>query len=344
MAAISIIIPVYNTEKFLKQCLDSVINQTFTDIEIICVNDASTDGSLEILKTYEENDHRIKVINNEKNIGLGLTRNRGFEIASGEYIHFFDSDDWLKLDAYEKLYKFLSSYDVDYIEFNFQEYNQKKKKCITKSKEDLPYLTEIFLPKDNINLYDNSECVAKRIFKKDFLIKHNILFTDIRRFEDTPYWIDCIYNSYKILLVNEELFFYRIENAASLMGTRYKVFNYYFEWFYILKKKIYDIDWHDTIRIVLINKIVGVILKEYEFFVVKDCISAYKYWSHIKNFVLNEELMQSYDIYEYWQLKINEIKNNNYYIYIIRIMLKKYFPNIFRLMLYIKKLPQSLRE
>ena len=99
---ISIIIPVYNVEKFLPQCLDSLVNQTYRDIEIICVNDGSTDGSMEILQGYAEKDERIKIISRE-NRGVSESRNEGIEHASGEWLMFVDSDDWLEPNCCERI-------------------------------------------------------------------------------------------------------------------------------------------------------------------------------------------------------------------------------------------------
>ena len=103
MPKISVIIPVYNVEKYIKECLESVVNQTFTDIEIICINDGSTDNSLSILEEYAKKDSRIKIIN-QQNSGLSATRNNGIKAAQGEFIGFVDSDDYIDLDFYEKLY------------------------------------------------------------------------------------------------------------------------------------------------------------------------------------------------------------------------------------------------
>ena len=100
---VSVIVPVYNVEKYLKDCLNSVINQTLEDIEIICVNDGSTDNSLAILEDYAKKDSRIKIIN-QKNKGLSGARNTGMKHVQGEYILFLDSDDWLKEDALSELY------------------------------------------------------------------------------------------------------------------------------------------------------------------------------------------------------------------------------------------------
>ena len=101
---ISIIIPVYNVEKYLHECLDSIINQTFTDIEIICVDDGSTDKSSEILEEYEQKDKRFTVIS-QPNKGVSAARNRGMQQAKGKYIMFVDSDDWLAHNACEQAYK-----------------------------------------------------------------------------------------------------------------------------------------------------------------------------------------------------------------------------------------------
>ena len=103
MCKVSIIIPVYNAEKYLEKCLNSVIKQTLKDIEIICINDGSTDGSLNILQKYSEKDKRFIIID-QKNSGQSVARNKGLSVAKGEFIGFVDSDDWIGEDFYEKLY------------------------------------------------------------------------------------------------------------------------------------------------------------------------------------------------------------------------------------------------
>ena len=113
MIKISIIIPVYNTEKYLKKCLDSIINQTLKSLEIICIDDCSTDNSLNILKEYQLKDKRIKIIEQKENKGQGVARNLGLNIAEGEYIGFIDSDDWVDLNFFEKLYFAAKKYNSD---------------------------------------------------------------------------------------------------------------------------------------------------------------------------------------------------------------------------------------
>lgn len=112
MCKVSIIIPVYNAEKYLEKCLNSVIKQTLKDIEIICINDGSTDGSLNILQKYSEKDKRFIIID-QKNSGQSVARNKGLSVAKGEFIGFVDSDDWIGEDFYEKLYDAAIEYKAD---------------------------------------------------------------------------------------------------------------------------------------------------------------------------------------------------------------------------------------
>ncbi|PPS21321.1 glycosyltransferase family 2 protein [Brachyspira murdochii] len=105
MIKISVIIPVYNVESYLRECLDSVINQTLKDIEIICIDDNSTDNSYNILLDYQKIDNRIKIIKHKENLGLGPARNSGIKVAIGEYIYFIDSDDYISDNYINALYE-----------------------------------------------------------------------------------------------------------------------------------------------------------------------------------------------------------------------------------------------
>lgn len=112
MVDVSIIVPVYNTEEYLQKCLDSLTNQTLKNIEIICVNDGSTDNSLKILQDNAIKDDRIKIINQE-NKKQGAARNAGMQVATGEYIGFVDSDDYVDLHYFERLYRVARNYNSD---------------------------------------------------------------------------------------------------------------------------------------------------------------------------------------------------------------------------------------
>jgi len=122
MAKISVIVPIYNVEKYLERCLNSLINQTFKDIEIICVDDCSTDKSLQILKKIAQNDKRIKIIESKNNKGAAVTRNKGLDEIQGEYVSFVDADDYLNLDFYEKLYAKAKENDYDIVKCQRRKY------------------------------------------------------------------------------------------------------------------------------------------------------------------------------------------------------------------------------
>ena len=110
---VSVIIPVFNVEKFLEKCLNSVCNQTLKEIEIICINDCSSDSSLNILKNFSSKDNRIRLVNFDKNKGVAIARNTAITLATGEYIGFVDADDWIDLNFYEKLYSKAKNKDAD---------------------------------------------------------------------------------------------------------------------------------------------------------------------------------------------------------------------------------------
>ena len=136
MAEISVIVPIYNVEKYLEKCLDTIINQTFKDIEIICVNDGSVDCSRNILEEYKNKDSRIKIVDKE-NGGLSSARNAGLKIATGKFISFIDSDDWVSSTFLEKLYKNITSYDTDISICAVHQFDEK-----TRSNDDtVPYFT-----------------------------------------------------------------------------------------------------------------------------------------------------------------------------------------------------------
>jgi glycosyltransferase involved in cell wall biosynthesis len=129
MAKVSIIIPTYNVEQYLKECMDSVVNQTLKDIEIICVDDGSTDSSGKILDEYAQKDSRIKVIHKE-NGGYGKAMNLGIDNATGEYIGIVEPDDYVELDMYKSLYNAAKEHDVDLVKADFNRFVDKKSRRV----------------------------------------------------------------------------------------------------------------------------------------------------------------------------------------------------------------------
>ncbi|MBR1413910.1 MAG: glycosyltransferase family 2 protein [Bacilli bacterium] len=152
---VSVIINVYNGEKYIKKCLDSVVNQTYKDLEIIIVNDGSTDKTLSICKGYK--DKRIKIINQE-NMGLALSRNVGIDNANGDYLYFIDADDFIELDTIEYLYNLSKEYNSDFV--------------TCKSKDIFNYEFEVTNEEEQINII-----TAKDMLKKVFLVEDNAVAT-----------------------------------------------------------------------------------------------------------------------------------------------------------------------
>ena len=126
MCKLSIIVPVCNVEKYLRECLESLINQTLKDIEIICINDGSKDHSLDILKEYERKDKRIYIID-KPNAGYGHTMNKGMDVAKGEYIGIVESDDFAAENMFESLYNLAIEHEADVVKSNYIAYRTEKK-------------------------------------------------------------------------------------------------------------------------------------------------------------------------------------------------------------------------
>ncbi|WP_052331736.1 glycosyltransferase family 2 protein [Methanobrevibacter oralis] len=123
MVKVSVVVPVYNVEKYLEECLDSIVNQTLEDIEIICVNDGSTDNSLDILNRYAKHDKRITIISQE-NKGHAVATNKGIELTSGEYLYLMDSDDIIELNTLKETYEYAKEKDADFVIFQSINFDQ----------------------------------------------------------------------------------------------------------------------------------------------------------------------------------------------------------------------------
>ena len=223
MCEISVIVPVFNVEDYLNECLDSLINQSFSDIEIICVNDGSTDKSLEILENYQKKDRRVKVISQD-NLGLGAARNRGLLNAKGKFIYFIDSDDYIDSDALEKLYKNITDNDSDVVLFKFKSFggvNASKKGegfKIDKIYPDVDYSSLIFTYKDVkrhvLNSY-YSACI--KFYKKEFLDQYgDFTFTENIYFEDVLFHVKTMIRASKISFINENLYNYRLNDDSII--------------------------------------------------------------------------------------------------------------------------------
>ena len=223
MAEISVIVPVYNVENYLEKCLDTIVNQTFSDIEIICVNDGSTDNSRKILEEYKENDSRIIIIDKE-NGGLSSARNAGLKVATCKYISFIDSDDWVDLTMLEKLYQNITSLNTDISICAVNLYDEQEQKI----KEAEPYF--------NLSHFDSSfdgkafsyndtkdflmdVCVMawNKLYRKSFLDECKAKFPEGLIFEDGPFFFSIFFKTQRVSIVRDFLYYYRINRTGSIV-------------------------------------------------------------------------------------------------------------------------------
>lgn len=223
MCDVSVVIPVYNVEKYLKECLDSVCNQTLANIEIICVNDGSTDSSLDILNEYAKNDDRIKIIS-QPNQGLGASRNRGLKESSGKYVYFIDSDDYIDLTCLEKLLDNAVSNDSDLVLFKFQnvdDYNNLHKRRADFKIDDIfgkiDYNDFTFTYNDvRRHVMNSAYSACLKLYRKEFI--DSFEFPVGLNFEDVVVHVEVMLNAERISFVPEFLYYYR-SNPDSISNT-----------------------------------------------------------------------------------------------------------------------------
>lgn len=226
MSKISVIVPIYNAEKYLAQCLDSIIKQTIEDIEIILINDGSCDGSAEICKAFIEKDRRVTYYYKE-NEGLAAARQDGMERSSGEYIGFVDSDDWIEPDMYEKMYTAAKTCDADVVLCNPFTYSEKSsiKGNIPSGAYDYQAIRDAVLPKSVITIDEKgqrrnlrwSNCI--RIYKRENIEKNHLAFTrSFRRCQDYPFTLDNMLCAKSFYYLDEYLYHNRQDSGSLSRG------------------------------------------------------------------------------------------------------------------------------
>ncbi len=217
---VSVILPVYNVGKYLRQSLDSLISQTLKEIEIICVNDGSVDDSYDILEEYKEKDSRIKVIHKE-NKGTGAARNDGLRLATGECIGFVDPDDWVKPNMFERLYNLIKEKDLDIAMCMPDGYDEKNA-----VNAPFPYFVDanfeniiddrIFNWRD-LSPFSYPMCVWNKLYTKELFDKHNIEFAEGLDFEDHKVIFGSLLTAEKIFFIREKLYVYRFNREGSVL-------------------------------------------------------------------------------------------------------------------------------
>lgn len=222
---VSVVIPCYNVEKFISECLDGFMSQTWNNIEVICVDDGSTDHTAEIILDYCEKDSRIRLIK-QKNLYAGVARNNGLSCANGDYIFFFDGDDFCEKETIEELVNSSRRCDADIAVCDMRHYDNVSGQYINtagflrtsylREFEDLGYINSSIIP-DYILMFAFSGPTNK-LYRKDFLDKTGLLFQDSRRDNDEYFVLTSLAVAERISWVEKKLVTYRINNPWSLQG------------------------------------------------------------------------------------------------------------------------------
>ena len=232
---LSVIIPVHNAEKYLNETLDSVLGQDIKDLEVICVDDASTDGSVALIKERQKKDSRIILLQNEENQFAGYCRNRGLEIAQGEYVHFLDADDIVEQGAYQKYYDLAKAADADLIKGCASCFDNE-----TGEISDTPLFALSNVPEnafDKVLTFSQKPDVFSHIsvvpwngiYKRSFLMEKELRFNHLVCVNDRSFYSEAVFAASRIWLTHDKIVRYRINNGASLVGNRARNFHCEFD-------------------------------------------------------------------------------------------------------------------
>lgn len=236
MPKVSVVIALYNKEQYIKQCIESVLSQSLNDIEIIIVDDCSSDNSYNIVQEYAKNDYRIKCIKNDKNCNTGITRNRGIDAACGEYIYSLDADDFLYPNSLEKAYNIAHENDLDILIGNFiqiNDNNSEEKYCSA-----LDDLNDALDVKFNYNtLIDVEKCIKygafqgypwslnRTLFKRNYILAYNIRNSSSCFGEDIIFSHMALFHAKRLMFTEQVLFYYRVNEFSICNSTSIKYFN-----------------------------------------------------------------------------------------------------------------------
>jgi glycosyltransferase involved in cell wall biosynthesis len=217
-AAISVVVPVYNAEKYLKECVDSLLSQTFRDVEFIFVDDGSTDRSVEILEEYQKKDGRIQILQ-QQNQYAGVARNNGMKAATGKYIIFLDADDFFAPTMLEDAYRCGEANDAQIVVFSFCYYITSTKQSTPRAKSNLPKSVFCVSQCSNTFFSDMYAAPWNKLFLKSFVDENRIEFKPIRKFNDNYFVLMNSCLASRIVFLDKPLVNYRVNNSESLQGN-----------------------------------------------------------------------------------------------------------------------------
>lgn len=279
---ISIIVPVYNVEKYVKRCIDSILNQTYKNLEVILINDGSTDKSGYICDMYAGNDDRIKVIH-QINKGLSKARDRGIKESSGEYILFIDSDDWIECNALEILMNNVKYEDIDILIYGYKvEFIQKDNKKIEIVTSEEKYYKTVLDYLDDFDIYRTNGLFGycwNKMYKADIIRKNKVFFGEYLFPEDLYFNFKVLPYCKNIKIINKSFYHYMHQSEITLSKVKKDEI--------IVMNQIYD----NTVE--FLKK-----MNSYENN--KEYVST-KYIENIMSYILNEVFKSSH--------RINNMKN-----------------------------------
>lgn len=246
MTKVSVLVPIHNVEQYLPECLDSLCAQTLKSIEIICINDGSTDASGAILDEYAKNNSNIVVIN-KKNSGYGDSMNRGLEAATGEYIGIVESDDFIDQNGFEKLYELAKKTDADIVKANYYYHSEDKDEIheVVKNQKTNKATTI----SDDYNILIEEPGIWSAIYRRDFLNENKIRFrtTPGASYQDTGFFFKTACAAKKIVYTKNAFLHYRTDNANSSVKSLEKV-NYVVEEYADIEKFLEKCEVSDEVK------------------------------------------------------------------------------------------------
>ena len=239
MNKVSVIIPVYNIESHLEKCLSSITRQTLADLEIICVDDGSTDGSQKIMKRYANVDNRFSIIT-QKNAGPGVARNKGFDYASGEYVIFLDSDDWFEADFLERMVQRAKETNADVTICKSVEFD-------TYTEKELPsewMMKTQYLPADTFSPLEIHDYIFQftygmawdKLYRRNYIYDTKLRFPPLYNSEDLAFVFPSLLAAKRIAILDSVLIHHRINRSSSVSNTRSRQPQAPYEAFNIVKK------------------------------------------------------------------------------------------------------------
>ena len=239
---VSVIIPCYNAEKYLRQCLDSVAGQTLREIEIICVDDGSSDTTMDILREFGEKDERFKIITQE-NAGAGAARNNGLRQAAGEYLSFLDADDFFELDMLEKAFAAAEKEQVDFVVYNSDQYHMDKARFfqtpwVLREKEIPQYMPFTYRQLTG-NVFKTFVGWAwDKLYRRSFVLEHDLWFQEQRTTNDMLFVFSALVLAKRIAVVNEVLAHQRKGSGETLSVTREKSWHCFYDALIALRQRL----------------------------------------------------------------------------------------------------------